>query len=96
MPATDRRGLRHHLAHLQLVDPVDIPRFAELDAGANIQAFWAAHEPQMDDLTIPFLGADRTRWQYPFAALHRAGARLVAGSDWPVTTADPCRRSTWP
>ena len=28
-------------------------------------------------------------WQYPFGDLHRAGARLVAGSDWPVSTPDP-------
>ncbi len=87
--ANGPRGLRHHLAHLQVVDPTDVPRFAELDAGANIQAYWAAHEPQMDELNIPFLGAIRTRWQYPFASLRRAGARLVAGSDWPVTTVDP-------
>ena len=25
----------------------------------------------------------------PFGDLHRAGARLVMGSDWPVTTPDP-------
>jgi predicted amidohydrolase YtcJ len=43
----------------------------------------------MDDLTIPFLGPRRSAWQYPFAALHRAGARLAAGSDWPVTSPDP-------
>jgi predicted amidohydrolase YtcJ len=43
----------------------------------------------MDELNIPFLGPARTRWQYPFASLHRAGAQLVAGSDWPVTTVDP-------
>ena len=28
-------------------------------------------------------------WQYPFGGLHRAGARLVMGSDWPVTSPDP-------
>ena len=43
----------------------------------------------MVDLTLPFLGAERARWQYPFGDLHRSGARLVAGSDWPVTTPDP-------
>jgi predicted amidohydrolase YtcJ len=82
-------GGRHHLAHVQLVDPADIPRFARLGATATIQALWAAHEPQMDELTIPFLGRRRARWQYPFASLHAAGARLAGGSDWPVTTADP-------
>ena len=85
-PDTD---LRHHVAHLQVVHPDDVPRFAELGVVANCQTYWAQHEPQMDDLTVPLLGPDRTRQQYPFEALRAAGARLCAGSDWPVTTADP-------
>ncbi|WP_458249112.1 amidohydrolase [Streptomyces sp. MAI_2237] len=80
---------RPHLAHLQVVHPGDVPRFAELDATANLQPLWAAHEPQMDELTIPFLGAERAAWQYPFGALLRSGARLAAGSDWPVSSPDP-------
>lgn len=80
---------RHHLAHLQVVHPDDIGRFADLDAAANIQALWAAHEPQMDELTIPFLGPERARLQYPFGDLQRAGARLVAGSDWSVSSPNP-------
>lgn len=80
---------RHHLAHLQVVHPDDIPRFAQLGAVANMQPLWAAHEPQMDELTIPFLGARRASWQYPFGDLLRAGARLAAGSDWSVSSPDP-------
>ncbi|MFI9758770.1 amidohydrolase [Streptomyces sp. NPDC051963] len=80
---------RPHLAHLQIVQPVDVPRFARLGATANIQPLWAAHEPQMDELTIPFLGPERAAWQYPFGALLRSGARLAAGSDWPVSSPDP-------
>ena len=80
---------RPHLAHLQVVHPADVPRFRKAGATANIQALWAAHEPQMDDLTIPFLDADLAGWQYPFGDLHRAGARLAAGSDWPVSSPDP-------
>ncbi|WP_406193642.1 amidohydrolase [Streptomyces sp. NBC_01017] len=80
---------RPHLAHLQVVQPTDVPRFARLGATANIQPLWAAHEPQMDELTIPFLGAERAAWQYPFGALLRSGARLAAGSDWPVSSPDP-------
>jgi len=81
--------LRHHLAHLQVVHPDDIPRFARLAVGANIQPLWATHEPQMDELTIPFLGPERAAWQYPFGDLARAGARLVAGSDWSVSSPNP-------
>jgi predicted amidohydrolase YtcJ len=80
---------RHHIAHLQVLHPDDIPRFAQLSVTANMQALWAAHEPQMDDLTIPFLGPERAARQYPFRALLRAGARLAAGSDWAVSSANP-------
>lgn len=82
-------GGRHHLAHLQVVSPDDIPRFAALGVAANVQPLWAAHEPQMDELTIPFLGAERSELQYPFADLVAAGAHLAGGSDWPVTSPDP-------
>ncbi|MFD9538712.1 amidohydrolase [Streptomyces sp. NPDC060022] len=84
-----RTDTRPHLAHLQVVHPDDIPRFRELGATANIQPLWAAHEPQMDELTIPFLGAGRAALQYPFGALLRSGATVAAGSDWPVSSADP-------
>ncbi|MER7539233.1 amidohydrolase [Streptomyces sp. NPDC097704] len=87
--ANGRRGNRHHLAHLQVVHPEDLPRFAALGAIANIQPLWAAHEPQMDELTIPFLGPERAAWQYPFGDLVRAGATLAAGSDWPVSSPNP-------
>jgi predicted amidohydrolase YtcJ len=80
---------RPHLAHLQVVHPVDVPRFRRVGATANLQPLWAAHEPQMDELTIPFLGQERSSWQYPFEDLRRAGATLAAGSDWPVSSADP-------
>lgn len=36
-----RRGNRHHLAHVQIVRPEDVPRFAELDVTANGQPLWA-------------------------------------------------------
>ncbi|MGW3520292.1 amidohydrolase [Streptomyces hydrogenans] len=84
-----RRGNRHHLAHLQVVHPSDLNRFAALGAIANIQPLWAAHEPQMDELTIPFLGEERAAWQYPFGSLLRSGATLAAGSDWPVSSPNP-------
>ena len=82
-------GGRHHLAHLQVVHPDDVPRFAALSATANIQPLWATHEPQMDELTIPFLGERRAGWQYPFRSLQASGASVCAGSDWPVSSPNP-------
>ena len=80
---------RPHIAHIQVVHPDDIPRFRALDVAANVQALWAVLEEQMELLTIPFLGPERSAWQYPFGSLLRAGARLVMGSDWSVSTCDP-------
>ncbi|NUR90081.1 MAG: amidohydrolase, partial [Nonomuraea sp.] len=80
---------RHHIAHLQVVHPDDVPRFAALGVTANLQPLWAAHEPQMDELTLPFLDPELAACQYPFGDLARAGVRLAAGSDWPVSSPDP-------
>ena len=80
---------RPHVAHIQVVHPDDLPRFRRLRVAANAQPLWAAHERQMDELTIPFLGEPRWTWQYPFASLVRHGATLAMGSDWSVSTPDP-------
>jgi predicted amidohydrolase YtcJ len=82
---------RHHIAHLQVMHPDDVPRFAALGVTANMQALWAAHEPQLDRLTIPFIGPERAARQYLFGDLLRSGARLAAGSDWAVSSANPLR-----
>ncbi len=43
----------------------------------------------MLDLTIPFLGPERTGPAVPVRGPATLGARLVAGSDWPVSSPDP-------
>ena len=87
--ANGHTDTRPHIAHIQVIHPVDVPRFAAFDVTANAQALWACHEDQMDVLTIPFLGPERTSWQYPFGSLVRSGARLAMGSDWSVSTPNP-------
>ncbi len=80
---------RPHIAHIQVIDPSDLPRFAELGVAANAQAYWACNDECMTELTAPRLGQERTAMQYPFRSLIESGARLVAGSDWSVSTANP-------
>jgi predicted amidohydrolase YtcJ len=80
---------RHHIAHIQVVHPDDVPRFRALGVAANCQPLWACNEPQMTELTVPFLGEERARWQYPFGSLAASGAQLCFGSDWPVSSANP-------
>jgi predicted amidohydrolase YtcJ len=77
---------RHHISHLQVIHPDDLPRFRALSVLANCQPLWACNEPQMTELTLPFLGPERAAWQYPFGSLARSGAQLCFGSDWPVSS----------
>ncbi len=89
LPAT-RRGMgRHHLAHLQFIAPGDLRRFADLGVVANFQPLWACADAQMEELTIPFVGEERSGWQYSIGAVHATGARVAFGSDWPVSSPDP-------
>jgi hypothetical protein len=83
------RGVRPHLAHLELVDPADVARFARLGAVANFQPLWAYADPYITELTNPVLGPERSSRLYPIGSLVRAGARVAFGSDWPVTSIDP-------
>ncbi|HJQ98362.1 MAG TPA: amidohydrolase [Candidatus Polarisedimenticolaceae bacterium] len=83
------RDSRHQIAHLELIDPADIPRFKKLGVVANFQALWAFADPYIKDLTLPILGPARSRWIYPIGSVTRSGATVVYGSDWAVTTDDP-------
>lgn len=87
--ANGSRDLRHHIAHLELIDPADIPRFKALGVTANFQALWAYPDPYIKDLTIPILGPTRSRWLYPLGSVARSGARVVGGSDWSVSSLNP-------
>jgi hypothetical protein len=87
--ANGARDARHHLAHVQVIHPDDLPRFRHLGVIANCQPYWAQHDPQMDELTVPLLGPDRVPLQYPFGSLHASGATLAFGSDWSVSTPNP-------
>lgn len=79
----------HQLAHVQCIDPADIPRFHKLGAIANIQPLWARHEPSVTDVALPMVGDARGQWMYAFRSLVDAGAGYVLSSDWGVSTLNP-------
>jgi predicted amidohydrolase YtcJ len=56
-------GHRHHISHLELIDPEDVPRFRRLGVIANFQPLWAFADSYITDLTIPFIGPERSKWQ---------------------------------
>ena len=82
-------GNRHQIVHLQLIDDAEIPRFGELDIGANFQALWAYPDESVVDLTFPAIGVERSMRTYPIARVAQAGGRVVGGSDYFVTSIDP-------
>lgn len=82
-------GHRHHISHLQMIDPADIPRFKELSVVANFQPLWAYADDYVTELTIPFIGEERARWMYPIKSVYDTGATIAFGSDWSVSTANP-------
>ncbi|MEZ0049896.1 putative amidohydrolase YtcJ [Mycobacterium sp. MAA66] len=82
-------GGRHQIAHLDVVDPQDIPRFGQLGIIANIQALWARRDKEIVERKLPLLGPEREPWHFPFASIQRHGAVLAMGSDWPVTDPNP-------
>lgn len=82
-------GLRHHLAHVQVVDAADVPRFAALEVTANIQPLWACRDEAVEVLTLPFLAPAARTQQYVFGSLLRTGSRIACGSDWPVSDPAP-------
>ncbi|MGE3615094.1 MAG: amidohydrolase [Gemmatimonadales bacterium] len=92
--ATARRtngdhGARPIIAHIQLFDPADIPRFKELGVAASFQPLWAYADTYITDLTEPVLGPERSRWLYPIQSMVKTGAMVVGGSDWTVSSLNP-------
>lgn len=83
------RDARHHIAHLELIDPADIPRFRRLGVVANFQPFWANGDDYITKMTEPELGPARSRWIYPIASVEKAGGVTVFGSDWSVSSMNP-------
>ena len=78
---------RDQIAHLQLINPADFPRFEALAVIANFQLQWATYDPSyIEKATVPYLGPERSRYLYPARSLLDAGARIAGGSDWGVST----------
>jgi hypothetical protein len=77
---------RDQIAHLELINPQDFPRFKELGVIANFQLLWAERDPYIAAGTLPYLGPERSRYLYPAHSLMDAGALIAGGSDWGVSS----------
>jgi predicted amidohydrolase YtcJ len=83
------RDRRPTIAHLQLIDPSDLPRIADLGVVATFSPLRAQPEPLMVDLTLPRLGPERGGRQYQIRGVLESGATVSFGSDLPVTDYRP-------
>ncbi|MFJ5955943.1 amidohydrolase [Paenarthrobacter sp. NPDC092416] len=89
LPRREGWDPRHQIAHLDLVDPADVARFAATGAIANIQPLWARQDPVLVETKLPYLDEAHQQVHFAFETLRRAGVELAIGSDWPVSSPDP-------
>ncbi|MBU6164751.1 MAG: amidohydrolase [Alphaproteobacteria bacterium] len=83
-------GQRHAIAHMDLVDAADVPRFAKLNVVAQTSIQWATRDPSYDNIGR-FVGTDVMEAAYPVKRLIASGAVQSFGTDWPAAA----YLSTW-
>jgi hypothetical protein len=86
LPDATRKALRPRIEHAQVVDPADIPRFAELSVIASMQPTHATSDMPWAQARI---GAERLRGAYAWQRFLGEHVALALGSDFPVEKVDP-------
>jgi predicted amidohydrolase YtcJ len=82
------RTARNRIEHAQVVDPVDIPRFAKLGVIASMQP---SHLLTDMNWAQDRLGPKRAAYSYAWKAFLEAGVPLAFGTDYPVEPITPFR-----
>ncbi|HVO26122.1 MAG TPA: amidohydrolase family protein, partial [Candidatus Margulisiibacteriota bacterium] len=82
------RDIRPGLAHCELVDPADYPRFHELNVTPVLSFQWEKPASDTVEGSIDSLGPKRYPYIEPAGYLAAKGARIAYGSDWPVDPLD--------
>jgi len=81
--ANPPRDRRNTLAHLFLVAPDDIPRFAKLGVVGQFSTQWAVPDTSQS-ISRARLGQPRSDQLYPWGSILRQGGVLSLGTDWPA------------
>lgn len=79
----------YSIAHMQLIDPADLPRFAALDVIASFQLLWAQPDNYSIDAVEKYIGPERQARQYPARTMLDDKAVIAGGSDWDVSGFNP-------
>jgi hypothetical protein len=85
LEAGGRRDARHMIAHGDLIDAGDLPRFRELGVTVNLQPAWFYKEKNFARTALSYLGPERAYGLYKMKSLLQAGAHVVCSSDWPFS-----------
>ncbi|MBW8880516.1 MAG: amidohydrolase family protein, partial [Asticcacaulis sp.] len=80
--------IRPAIAHDEIVDPDDYPRFAEVGALPILSFQWEKPSVDLTPEAARYLGPVRFALIEPAGLLELNGARIVFGSDWPVDRLD--------
>lgn len=80
---------RHRLTHIEVMDPQDYKRFAEIGVIADAQVAGDFTNPNHWPEMIPFLGEERAYDLVPIKSLVESNAMLTLSSDWNVSTYNP-------
>jgi len=83
------RAAAHRVEHLEMVEPAQARRLAELGVVASVQPLFDAYWGGADGMYARRLGAPRAHGMNPYAGLRDAGVALALGSDAPVTPVAP-------
>jgi predicted amidohydrolase YtcJ len=80
--------VRAAIAHDEIVDPADFPRYRQLNAIPVLSFQWEKPASDTVDNARDYLGPARFKYMEPAGVLAAAGARIAYGSDWPVDPLD--------
>ncbi len=83
------RYRRHRIEHIEVVHPLDVPRFAKLGVIASMQPLHAPPSMDSDDIWLWRVGEKRWSLSFAWTTLREAGAKLIFGSDWPIVSQNP-------
>ncbi|WP_049962511.1 amidohydrolase [Oribacterium sp. FC2011] len=84
LAVTGPADYRDAATHLQVVDPVDIPRMAKLGFVAVTDPHWFDMDPDYFRMTASALGEERAENQMPMKSFFDAGVVVTSASDYPV------------
>ena len=85
--ANGNTGLRHEIAHANFIAPADLPRFAALNAVAEVSPkLWMPNPVTAGQRSV--LGDARVDTCHPIRSLLSHGAEVIYGSDWPAAALD--------